>query len=146
MGAWSSRSDRVLQSRDMHIKDFDNWNSTKKHLNNAHAVIQANRREAWWCSLGINVGAEIDGKNETFERPVLVVKRISAESVIVLPLSTKGSADLHHIAIEHEGKISFAKLSQIRTISTKRLRRKLFTLPEDTFVKITDNLVRYLTQ
>ena len=129
----------------MHIKDFDNWNSTKKHLNNAHVVIQANWREVWWCSLGINVGAEIDGKNETFERPVLVLKRISAESVIALPLTTKGSADLHHIAIEHNGKTSFVKLSQIRTISTKRLRRKLFTLSEDVFVDITARLAHYLT-
>ena len=130
--------------RSMYIKNFDLWNGTKKHLNTTHHIVQAKRREVWWCALGVNVGAEIDGKNDTFERPVVIIKRISVETVIVLPLSTKSTSDTHHVALEHDDKTSYAKLSQIRTISTKRLRRKLFTLPEITFTNLLVRLTSYL--
>ena len=33
--------------------------------------------EIWWAVLGVNIGHEIDGKNDMYERPVLVLKKIS---------------------------------------------------------------------
>jgi hypothetical protein len=41
-------------------KDFDQWNSLKKQLNENERIFYAHPREIWWCSLGINIGAEID--------------------------------------------------------------------------------------
>ena len=46
-------------------------------------------REIWWCSLGVNVGHEEDGKNEQFERPALILKKWSNKTVIILPMTTK---------------------------------------------------------
>ena len=70
-------------------KDFNRWNVLKKYLNDAGRIFYAHPREIWWCSLGINVGAEIDGKHENFERPVIVMKVYSKETLIVLPLTSK---------------------------------------------------------
>jgi len=32
--------------------------------------------EVWWTALGVNIGHEIDGKNEFCERPVVILKKI----------------------------------------------------------------------
>jgi len=55
-------------------KDFDCWNEIKKGIDGREKIIFCNKREIWWCSLGLNVGVEEDGKNQLFKRPVLVVK------------------------------------------------------------------------
>ena len=55
-------------------EQFDNWNNLKKRLHRGTTPIYANTREIWWCSFGFNVGTELFGKNELFERPVLVLK------------------------------------------------------------------------
>ena len=43
-------------------KDFDSWNEKKKILNN-NDVSFYHEREVWWCSLGVNVGYEQNGKS-----------------------------------------------------------------------------------
>ncbi len=53
-------------------KNFDQWNTEKKNIHNRKNDVFAYPREIWWCALGINVGAEIDGKSDNFERPVLL--------------------------------------------------------------------------
>jgi mRNA interferase MazF len=62
------------------MKDFDTWNEEKKIVNERR--IDENLffydREVWWCSVGINVGIEADGKNSNFERPILVLKKFNS--------------------------------------------------------------------
>ena len=57
-------------------KDFDKWNSEKKLVDkktvNRDLFFYA--REIWWCSAGLNIGVEADGKNENYERPFLIIK------------------------------------------------------------------------
>lgn len=44
-------------------KDFDQWNSEKKGLEiSGPESLQFHEREIWWCSIGINLGDEHDGK------------------------------------------------------------------------------------
>lgn len=52
-------------------EDFDTWSKLKRELNGLSIDRFTHPREFWWCSLGINVGVEIDGKNENFECPVI---------------------------------------------------------------------------
>lgn len=47
-------------------KEFDAWSLIKKQIHSMEGRAFAHPREIWWCSLGINVGAEIDGKHENF--------------------------------------------------------------------------------
>ncbi len=52
-----------------YVKDFDGWNSSKKLVDISDRQVFGYPREVWWCSLGVNIGAEVDGKNEEdFER------------------------------------------------------------------------------
>ena len=72
------------------MKDFDSWNEEKKSLENVgHDILAFHEREIWWCSIGINLGDEQDGKNELFERPVLILKKFNNKVAWVLPMSTK---------------------------------------------------------
>ena len=62
----------------MYHKDFDSWNTEKKQLEEfGPDVLIFHEREIWWCSIGVNLGDEQDGKNELFERPVLVVRKFN---------------------------------------------------------------------
>lgn len=49
-------------------KDFNNWNTEKQNLEeNTLNDLVFHRREVWWCSIGINLGYEQDGKNKFYE-------------------------------------------------------------------------------
>lgn len=120
----------------MHTKDFDIWNNLKKKVDGRTNIPFANQRDIWWCSLGINVGSEEDGKNELFERPVLVLKVFSKTMLRVAPLTSKERSDTHHIPILYNKTRGSVILSQIKTISTKRLSRKLTRLDAGQFQHI----------
>lgn len=114
-------------------KDFNEWNKLKQDLDARGMHTFVHPREIWWCSLGINVGAEINGKNENFERPVIVIKVYSRETLLVLPVTSKQKDDKFHHKIETNQKIIWVKLTQPRVISNKRLLRKVDVLGEEKF-------------
>ncbi len=116
-----------------HTKDFDTWNQSKKVLENEPIVHYGHAGEVWWCSLGINLGVEVDGKNDNFERPVVILKTYNKESLLVLPLTSKRKDDLFHHPIHFGKYTSWAKLTQARVVSTKRLLRKLDSIDENEF-------------
>ena len=92
-------------------------------------------REVWWCALGVNIGSEIDGKNENFERPVLIVKVISRNGFFGVPLTSKEKGHRYEVAVRHDKGTSFANVSQLRFLSKKRMLRKIGTVLEDDFGK-----------
>ena len=55
-----------------YIKNFDAWNRVKKQIDKTDKIIFAHPREVWWSSLGTNIGVELDGKNENFERLIII--------------------------------------------------------------------------
>ncbi len=104
------------------MKDFDQWNEIKKEINERANLILFHEREIWWCSLGLNVGFEQDGKHDNFERPVLIIKKFNKEVALIVPLTTKYRDNRYYEKLE--GRDSSAVLSQLKLISAKRLIRK----------------------
>src|SRR5262245_13777525 len=101
-------------------KDFDGWNETKKWLHNrrdAHFFLE---KEIWWCSLGVNIGSEQDGKRNLYRRPVLIVKKISPRTFIGIPLTTVLKEDYAHVSFYFNYNISTAIISQVRILDKKR--------------------------
>jgi len=81
--------------------------------------------EIWWASIGSNIGHEEDGKNEKFERPVLILKKFNNFLIFVVPLSSKlKEGDKYYYKLFCNYGFSSVLLSQARAISTKRLSRK----------------------
>lgn len=107
------------------MKNFDKWTFLKKNIEQAKVIKFANRREIWWCSLGENIGTEFCGKNDLYERPVLILKVFNKETLKVLPLTSKEKYGLYYIRILLGDKVSFGSLSQVKTMSAKRLSRKI---------------------
>ena len=107
-----------------YIKNFDSWNRKKKILNSSIEK-QFSEREIWWASLGVNVGTEIDGKNYHFERPILVLKKISNYALLALPIGSTHRTGDYFYDIEIGNNLKTVSLHQIRLISSKRLLRKV---------------------
>lgn len=118
------------------MKDFDNWSKLKKQLDSKDNFPFPQSREIWWCSLGLNIGVEIDGKNENFERPVLVLRVYNKEMIKIVPLTTKEKTSPFYFKINAENISSFAVLSQIRVISAKRMIRKISNVSVEEFKKL----------
>ena len=114
-------------------KDFDQWNALKKHIHQKRFLAFVHAREVWWCSLGLNVGTEQDGKHTAFERPVLILRKFNRESVLIAPITSRLKRTPYYVRFPHDGIEYAVIISQVRLISTRRLRRRIFRMPEDMF-------------
>lgn len=125
--------------KDEFIKKFDEWAQLKKKIEESHTARFAKKRDIWWCSFGVNIGTELCGKNALHERPVLVLKAYNAYTVKVLPLTTNPSSKKYTTPIvRDEGGVAYGVLSQVKTISTKRLTRKIGKLDPKLFATVLD--------
>lgn len=125
-------------------KDFNRWNEVKKLTNIREVVVEAHERELWWVSLGLNIGVEIDGKNEKYERPVIVIKKFNNEMLWVLPTTAQIKSRKFHELFTFNQEEYFVALTQIRTISTKRLLRKSGMISKEDFSRVIKRLKEYL--
>ena len=126
-------------------KDFDTWNKNKKNLHASTLKRFCHEREVWWCSLGVNVGFEQDGTGKNFDRPVVVLKGLSQETCLVVPLTTSGRKHPLRISVGLiEDKDAVALISQIRVIDTRRLIRKIGFLAPDAFTNVRDAVKKML--
>ncbi|HEX8993883.1 MAG TPA: type II toxin-antitoxin system PemK/MazF family toxin, partial [Candidatus Paceibacterota bacterium] len=96
--------------------------------------------DIWWCHLGINIGSEQDGKNDRFERPVLIIRVFNRTTARIAPLTSIQKDDHYHVPIAYHRHRSSVVLSQIRTVSTKRFSRKLARLDALQFSKIINRI------
>lgn len=126
------------------MKNFDEWNRLKKVINDKEINNWFHEREIWWCSIGVNVGHEEDGKNQQFERPVLVFRKFNKEIFFGIPVSSKLKNNKFYFQYELHDKKASALLSQLRLFSGKRLIRKIGRLPLGEFTKIEDRVVEII--
>ncbi|MCK4387059.1 MAG: type II toxin-antitoxin system PemK/MazF family toxin [Candidatus Pacebacteria bacterium] len=108
-------------------KDFGKWISAKEKIHNKKQGVFFHEREIWFCSLGLNVGFEQDGKGNDFLRPVVVFKKFNNDIFLGIPLTKKDKNGKYYFDFYLNKKLkSVAILSQIRLIDSKRLlyRRK----------------------
>ena len=122
-------------------KDFDSWNRKKKVIHNNDESKLYHMRELWWCSLGVNIGSEQDGSGENYDRPVLILKGLSKQTCIILPITS--SLEKHKMRIpigKVQDKEASVIISQIRVIDTKRLIYKIRFLDKNIFNNITKTI------
>lgn len=118
-------------------KDFDQWNNRKKEIQHDGIGRFYHEREIWWCSLGVNIGNEHDGGGLMFQRPVLIVKGLSAHTCVVIPLTTSRSEHPMRIPLGNiGGKESAVVISQLRVVDTRRFTERLNILNKSIFEDI----------
>ncbi len=122
-------------------KDFTGWGTRKEELHVLERVPFYHEREVWWCALGVNIGFEQDGTGENYDRPILIVKGFNAQTCFGVALTGKIKIGKYHFPIgKIDGREASAILSQVRTIDTKRLVRKMGTIDEALFAEICGSL------
>ncbi len=121
-------------------KNFDEWNDMKKELNDFEVHDYIHERQVWWCALGVNIGIEQDGKNDLFERPVLVLLKFNKDSALVIPFTSQHKVGRYYLPVTHQGQELILILSQIRLISTKRLLRKMYQMQIEIFEKVQQSV------
>lgn len=123
------------------MKNFDEWNGKKKLINNTESNRLYSAREIWWCSFGINIGTEQDGKGELFLRPVLILKGFNRDACLVAPLTTSTKENIYRIDAgvvdEEKAKVN---ISQMKVVDTKRLVEKVGFLEKEVFEKIKKSI------
>ena len=118
-------------------KDFKKWHNAKTEIDNSPRRLFFHEREVWWCSLGVNVGFEQDGKGEKFTRPILVFKKFNNEVFWALPLSTRIKKGKFYQTIDLGDNIPRVVIvSQLRLIDAKRLIDKVGVISKDNYLNI----------
>jgi mRNA interferase MazF len=126
-------------------KDFDRWNEIKKNIDHESKNKKVETGSFHWCSLGLNVGTEINGKDLFFRRPVFVLKRISYSKCLVVPLTTSGREYKHKERLGFiKGRKNYLLLDQIKIIDTKRILNQIYISNEDISQKATKIVLDYL--
>lgn len=123
------------------MKDFDGWNKIKKKID-AEKPLYVSEREIWFCYVGLNVGSEQNGKHEMFERPVLVVKKVTNNTFIGLPMTSNKKKGSWYVEVNSTN--SSAIISQIRLFDTRRLARKIQTITTTEFELIRKKIKDYI--
>ena len=127
-------------------KDFDKWNEIKKETDKQILPKEffCYEREIWWCSLGVNIGIETDGKNDKYERPVIIVKVFNKEMIWILPITyiMRNKYFCHNFVFD--GMDQSVVITQIKTISAKRLIRKIGSISEQDFEIVLSKLIKII--
>ena len=71
----------------------------------------------------------MNGKSDRYSRPVYIYKKFSKDGAIVVPMTTQLKDDIWHVPVAINGKVTRLALTQIRTISAKRLLEKMGDIP-----------------
>ena len=94
----------------------------------------------------MNIGTEIYGKNDLFERPALILKLFNVKTALILPITSKAKTQRFFRQIQLNGRKCFVVLSQPRTVSTKRLLKKEGRLGQTEFNSILNAYVSLIMQ
>lgn len=115
-------------------KDFQQWHLKKSSLHQIPGRPFFHEREIWFCSLGLNVGFEQDGRGEDFLRPVIVLRKFNNEIFWAVPLTKSHAKDpersVYYVPFSFMPDVmSAAILSQLRLIDARRLARLIGMVP-----------------
>lgn len=123
-------------------KDFDGWNKEKQRVDGSLKPegFFYHEREIWWCAIGLNIGVETNGKQASFERPILVVRKFNQHMFWGVPMTSKEKVGEFYVHVKDSETSSYAMVSQLRTWSNKRLLRKIGMISESNFNQIVERL------
>ena len=123
-------------------KKFFEWIEIKEDIHFEGVERSIREGEVWWCALGENVGVEINGKNEEFSRPVVIMKKLSKYGFMGVPLTSQKHKGSWYVPFTFKNWREYAVLAQARVMSVYRLYDKMGTLPMSDLEKIRRGFVR----
>jgi mRNA interferase MazF len=133
---------------DIFLDPFDAWNEIKKKIAGESDAPDRfpKEGEVWMSFLGKNLGFEQDGGGTRFSRPVLIIKKFNHRMFWGIPLSSKQKEiDYYWNFTDPDGRRVAAILAQMRLLSIRRLRRKLYALSPKEFKNIRKKMAHYIS-
>jgi mRNA interferase MazF len=125
---------------------YDDWNEEKKYTQFSRESSQNFRAgEIWWVKVGINLGDEIDGKHENFERPVLILKKYHSKLFLALPLTSRNKVGSFFKEISYNGKVGNVIFAQAKTMSSSRLLRRLHHISDNKLAEVVESYRQFLS-
>ena len=129
-------------------ENFDKWNEIKKEINSDVKYRNFKEKEIFYMNMGQNIGFEQNGKGENFVRPIVILKKITNQMFIGIPLSSqiKDGDWFFKFEFNIKDKISLniAILPQIRMFSSKRLLNKIGVMKIEDFEKMKDKIKKFI--
>ena len=126
------------------VQKYNEWNLKKQKINFSERpldeLIYFKEGDVWWCSIGMNVGSESFGKGKNFRRPVLVIKKLSADLCVALPITSQQKIGTWFEDVLLNGENRYVMLYQIRTLNKKRFTIKIGELEDNDFKKVKEKL------
>ena len=125
------------------MEKFDKWNRVKKHAEGNTRKLGIRPRDIFWAKIGQNIGSEEYGKDKNFARPVIIVRKLTSDLFIGIPLtSTIKNNDYFH-SFEYNNKSNgltknSAMILQVRAYSIKRLMNKTGVINKKDFALIIE--------
>jgi mRNA-degrading endonuclease toxin of MazEF toxin-antitoxin module len=125
------------------MKHFLEWIGLKQRLHESeHTPPFVSERDLWWVSFGENVGSEINGKNEHFARPGLILRKLSHGFYLVAPMTTQKHEGSWYVHLRFEKIDEYVCLNQIRTVDHRRLDSKLGQISTEDFKQVKEGFHR----
>lgn len=116
----------------------------KISLENGEAVLpHFNEGEIWWCSLGENVGTEINGKGLHFTRPMVILIKLDEKSFIGVPLTSKIKKGSWYFPMP-QNENGTAIMAQARYVDYKRMDKMISTMDWREFERLRASFVMLL--
>jgi len=115
------------------MQQYDDWNKLKQRITKDFTRRDFNVRDVFWCHMGMNIGYETYGKGGLYTRPVLILQKYSTSTFLGMPLSSKCKDRPYYYNLNVKGKNVSGLVSQIRTLDSKRLARRMTTLDQEQF-------------
>ena len=102
-------------------KRFNIWMPLKERIHFTGRKWEFREKEIWWMAMGENVGTEVNGKGDSFSRPVLIIRKYGPGGFFGVPLSSQIHKGMWYITFKSRGREQCALLSQAGSFCSYRL-------------------------
>jgi len=130
------------------MENYDKWNEVKKETIQNKRKLGIKPREIFWVKIGQNIGDEEYGKGDIFSRPVIVVRQLTGDLFLGIPLtSTLKNNDYFHqfqFNTKKGTNENSAMILQLRAFSKKRITDKIGKVSVEEFQKIQEKIVKMI--
>ena len=127
---------------------FDKWNEVKKVVQNDEKIRLFKQRDIFFINMGQNVGFEQNGKGENFVRPIIILKRITNQMFLGIPLSSQLKKGDWFFEFEFDTKDDVSRniaiIPQIKMFSSRRLLNKIGVMKIEDFEKMKDKIKKFI--
>ena len=137
--------DNIVKKVCKELEEFDDWNIVKKRAQITNNDVGFKERDIYWLRLGKNIGSEEYGKGNEYQRPVVIVKKLTNELFFGIPLSSilkNGSYFYTFSYQDKKGKIrtNCAMILQLKAFDKKRLMGRIGMMAKEDFKKMLEKV------